>query len=389
MDPDAEPQPEELRELRILVLHNRDFETEPDAAAEPGLEDRPRDLEMVSRADVANVAQTITRALVTRGHFVEVQGIDREDIGDLIVQLRKDPPDLVFNLCETLLGEARHEAFLPALLDLLDVPYTGSGALCLSLCTRKYKTHQILRAASIPTPMATLLPAEPRPRAEDLLAVQGIGYPLFLKLAHGDGSIGISSHSIVHNDESFIRQVESLRERYGQPILAEHYIEGREIYSAMLGNAPRRLLPLWEIDFSGLPPDMPHIVSETAKWDPTAIDYKQMRSDAAAPLPAAIKARIEEVATRTFSALDLWDYGRCDIRLSGNGTPYVIDVNPNCDLSDTAGFTRTCALAGLAYEQVIEEIALSALQRNAHVHAQRKGAASDSPRPPKRSATAA
>jgi D-alanine-D-alanine ligase len=393
MDLDAESEPADLRELRILVLHNRDFDSDepPDPESKEG--DNPRDLEQVSRADVANAAQNVARALVARGHFVEIQGIDSDDTGELIARLRQDQPDLVFNMCESLAGESRHEAFVPALLDVLGISYTGSGALCIGLCNQKFLINQVLHSASIPTPMAALLPAAPRPRTEDLVSAQAIGYPLCLKLASGSGSLGISNKSVVGNDEDFIHQIEFLRDRYRVPLIAERFVEGRELCAAVLGNAPRRLLPLREIDLSGLPSDMPRILNERSKWDPASTEYQATPSMAAAPMPKALQARIEEVATRTFAALDLWDYGRCDIRLSSHGIPYVIDVNPNCDLSDSAGYARAGLLAGFSYDRLIEQIAFAAIKRNAHVHAQRQGAPSGAfnhpPRPSKRSATAA
>src|SRR5262249_38087140 len=114
------------RELRILVLHNKDFDTSEGAAA--------NDPDVVSRADVANAARDVARALVARGHFVEVHGIDSGDLGALLERLRADRPDLVFNLCESLGTDARHEIVVPSLLDLMQIPYTGSGPATLCLC---------------------------------------------------------------------------------------------------------------------------------------------------------------------------------------------------------------------------------------------------------------
>lgn len=362
MDPDAEPQPQNLRELRILVLHNSDF----DGESSRGLsEDAPfSDMRQVARADVAHAAQHVARALAARGHFALVQGIDRDEISDFVRRLRQDPPDLVYNLVESLAGEDRHQTVIPSLLELLEIPYTGSGPLCLGTCVNKHQTKQLLSAASVPTPRGTLLPAMPRPRAEDLTAIQSIGYPLFLKLALEDGSIGISNASIVQNDDEFLTQLEHLRSRYRQPILAEQFIDGRELYVALLGSTTPRILPLQEMDFSKLASDQPRIVSQDSKWNQQAKEYHAITSVAAAHMPASVRARIEEVAQRAFASLDVWDYGRCDIRLSKSGTPYVIDVNPNCDLSDGAGYSRAGALAGLSYDRLIEEIALSALQRS-------------------------
>lgn len=361
MDPSPESEQTAWHELRILVLHNKDF----DATA------ADRDPDVVSRADVANAARDVARALVARGHFVEVQGIDSSDVGDLLDRLRADRPDLVFNLCESLSTDARHEIVVPSLLDLMQIPYTGSGPATLCLCLRKYQTKLLLRAAGIPTPPAALLPAAPQRRAVDLAAVSGIGYPLFVKLEREDGSLGISHSSVVRTDEQLLTQVNQLRERYAQPVLVEKFIHGRELNVPMLGNAPRSILPLQEIDFSLMPTDLPRIVSYEGKWNPQSVSYKGSMSMRAQAMPSAVQARVEQVAQQCFEVLEVSDYGRCDMRLDEDGTPYVIEMNPNCDLSETAGYSKAGHHANLSYDQLIEKIAIAALERNAHVIANR------------------
>jgi len=365
----AEPALVSDRELRILLLHNRDF----DAAPPVGTENTIEDLVRLSRADVLNAAQSIAKALAAHGHFVEVHGVDRQDLGPLLDQMQRDPPDLVFNMVESLAGEDRHAALMSALLDLARVPYTGSPELTLALCCDKFRTKQILRAASVATPVGALLPAQPRPRAEDLAAIEGIGYPLFLKLAELDGSVGVTNSSLVRNDEEFLIQLEYLRERFKEAVLAERFIDGREIYVSMIGNQPTRLLPMQELDFSRMPSDLPHIVNENAKWNAGSREYQSVQSIGAGPMPAAVQKRVLEAAARSFALLGVRDYGRCDMRLANDGTPYVIDVNPNCDLTDDAGFARAGRLAGLSYDRLIEQIAIAAYQRKLHAQAQRTG----------------
>lgn len=363
MDPEDRFVPSDLpaRELRVLVLHNRDFEQ---TQAEGGNSAWSADAQ--ARADVANVARSVARALAARGHFAEVQGIDRDDIPDLLLRLQKDPPDLIFNLVESLLSDDRHAATIPMLLDLHGIPYTGSGAWNINVTLRKQVMAPLLRSAGIQTPLSVLLPASPRSRSEDLAAVQAIGYPLFLKLAESSGSIGVSYRSVVGTDEELLRQVDFLRQTYGEPILAERFIAGREIYVSLLGNAPQQIFPLQEIDFSKLPAGTPHIVTEDAKWQTSSADYHAVSSVAIGPIHPTVKARIEEMVRRAFALLEVRDYARCDVRLSENGTPYIIDMNGNCDLSEDAGYARAATLAGLSYEQLIEQIALTALQRTEH-----------------------
>ena len=349
-----------LHERRILVLHNRDFEASGDAA----------DPDVISRADVESSARDVARALCSRGHFVEVQGIDSDDIHDLIKQLRQDPPDLVFNLIESLGADARHEILVPSLLDLLGVPYTGSPPLTLGLCGRKQHTKQILTGAGIPTPRSAVLPAQPQPRATDLQAVAHLRYPLFVKLAQEDASLGISAASIVGSDDELIRQVAALRDKYRQLLLVEEFIAGRELHVALLGSSPMRTLPVQELDFSTLPPGLPHIITYDSKWNRSSVEY-QTRTEPVGPLPKGLLEHIEQLAHRCFRSLEVSDYGRCDIRLAADGTPYVIDVNPNCDLADGAGYARAGLLGGLSYDLLIEQIAISALTRNAHARAHR------------------
>lgn len=359
MDPGDQFVPTNLpaRELRVLVLHNRDFELAQDDLGSADVQ---------ARADVANVARSVARALAARGHFAEVQGIDRDDLADLLLRLRQDPPDLIFNLVESLRSEDRHAAAVPTLLDLYQVPYTGCGALNFSLTLRKHVMVPLLRSAGITTPLSALLPPNPRPRSEDLAAVQAIGYPLFLKLAEASGSIGVSYRSVVQTDEELLRQLDYLRNTYRAPVLAERFIAGRELYVSMLGNEPPQLLPLQEIDFSKLPPGTPHVVTEDAKWQTLSPDYAAVTSVAVGPIHPTVKARVEDMVRRAFALLDVRDYARCDVRLSEDGTPHIIDVNGNCDLSEDAGYARAAALAGLSYDQLIEQIALSALQRTEH-----------------------
>lgn len=377
---DDNAEPADLRELRILVLHHSDFDGE-------ALPDEELNLQELLRAEAATTAENVSRGLVSRGHFVEVQAIGADDLGDLSTQLRQDPPDLVFNLCESLGGDARHQVLVPSLLELLGVPYTGSGSLCLGLCLHKFQTKQMLRAASIPTPPSMMMPLAGSSVAEELAAAENIGYPLILKLEQTDGSVGISDASIIHNDEAFLRQLSHLRRRYRQPILAERYIAGREIYVSMLGNAPLQILPMQEVDFSQLPSHLAPIVGQSAKWEPSSPEYQGTSAVELGPMPGAVRSRVEAMARQAFSVLGVSDYGRCDIRLSANGTPYVIDVNANCALADGAGFARSAALAGLTYDQLVEQIAIAALKRSAQRRA--RPDADDTVRAVRRSASAA
>jgi len=340
-------------EQRILVLHNADFGEISDG--DPTFE---------SRADVVNQAHDVARALVTHGHFVDVMGVDRDDLGELTERLRDDPPDLVFNLVESLAQVDQNHVVAPALLELFGVPFTGPGTLAMAMCANKQRTKQILKAEGIPTPRWSVIEALFRSRVADLAAVNGagVGYPAIVKLLSEDGSQGISPASVVFDDEALGRQLRAMRDQFpGRRLLVEQYIDGRELSVAFLDD---KLLPITEMDLTQIPSGQPRIVTYEGKWIKDSEAYKNTKpSTAAVDLPQALSDRIYSVARSSFAALGVVDFGRVDLRLSNDGTPYVLELNPNCDLSDGAGFSRAALAAGLPYDQVIETIATAARER--------------------------
>jgi D-alanine-D-alanine ligase len=335
--------------LRVLVVHNRDFEH---SQADP---------ENGSREDVRGTAEDVAGALARGGFVVDVLGVD-EDLSAAMSAIGAFAPGAVFNLCESLSGDARFEPLLPLLLERAGIAYTGSPPLTLGLALHKQKAKALLRGAGVPTPDAVCL------TAPDVSAV-ALPFPLIVKPSREDASVGISSQSVVHERADLERQVGAVITRYRQPALVERYIEGREIYVSMLGRRDGGidLLPLHEIDFSEMPAGRPRIVSFAAKWDESSVEYRGTKPVPCAGLPDDAAERIAAVARAGFAAMELRDYGRLDLRLAADGTPYVIDVNPNCDLSeDAGGFARAGRAAGLGYDELIRRIADLALQRRTH-----------------------
>lgn len=357
MDPLSDTHKPILHELRILVLHNQDFSVSPE-------EDVPFDL--LSRADVLHVAQDIGRALAARGHFVEIQAVDRDDLPNLYNRLKADPPDLVFNLCESLGGDDRNEIVLPALLDLLKIPYTGSGPMALGITLRKEYTQSLLKSLGISVPNYAILGALAGSPEQDLQVVQkqGLHFPLMVKPTRENASVGIDENSVVFDNKALLLQIDRLRRQYNQPILIEQYIEGKEINVSLLGNHPPQVLPLHEMDFSQMPDGYLPIISYSGKWNKASPEYLGSTSKLATDLPPVLLQKVYRAAISVFQALELADYARCDFRVSQEGEPYLIDVNANCDLAKDAGFTKAAAQANLTYEQMIEQIAFFALSRS-------------------------
>ena len=332
----------------ILILHNRDFDRSFGAD----------DPELASRADVENAARDIGRALTSRGYDVATLPLpaDPAAIAAVVVEVIARAPDLVFNLCESLAGDARHEAVLPSLFELCGVRYTGSGPLALATALRKDRTKAILRAHAVPTPAGVVsldgtLPAELPP------------FPVIVKPAREDASTGIWLRSVVDNARDLGDRVREVHARYRQPVIIESFVPGRELYVSLVGNGVAPLaLPMHEVDFSDMPAGAPHIVTYDGKWDPSSPEYKGTRS-IEAHVPSAVRERCASAARAAFAALELRDYARVDLRLAADGTPYVIDVNPNCDLSDGAGVSRAASFGGIDYADLIERVVAAALAR--------------------------
>lgn len=329
---------------RIVVIYNRDFE-----GAEADPENRARE-------DVKNVADHLAERLAARGFSVTALGVD-DDVSAALEDVRASEPDVVFNLCESICGDSRFEPLLPMLMEKEGIAFTGSGPLPLTLALHKHKAKEVLRARGVPTPGAALLV-----RADETPALP---FPLIVKPSREDASVGIYSESVVATPAALAARAAHVISQYRQPALVEEYIEGREIYVSLLGRAdgPPEALPLYEIDFADLPPDRPRIVSFEGKWVEGSVEYAGTK-----PVPCRLApgeaARVIDAARGAFEALELRDYGRVDIRLASDGTPYVIDVNPNCDLSHEAGgFCRAARAAGLTYDDVVLRILELALAR--------------------------
>ena len=333
---------------RVLVVHNRDFES---ARADP---------DNVSREDIRETAGAVVDVLARAGFGVDAYAVD-DDVLGAAADIDGFEPDAVFNLCESLGGDNSFEPLLPLLLERGGIAYTGSPPLTLGLALNKHKAKDVLRGAGVPTPAAMTLVSP------DVSAVT-LPFPLIVKPAREDASVGISSESVVHDRAALERQVTVVLARYRQPALVERYIEGREIYVSMLArpDGEPQTLPLYEIDFSAMPADRPRIVSFEGKWIESSPEFDGTKPVPCGELPAGVGASIAKVAETAFAAMELRDYGRLDLRLADDGTPYVIDVNPNCDLSETAGFARAGRAAGLGYDDLIRRIAELALSRRSH-----------------------
>jgi D-alanine-D-alanine ligase len=281
---------------------------------------------------------------------------------DLVLALYRMAPRFVWNLCEEIQGNTDLEMCVAGLLELMNIPYTGSGPLALGVALNKYRVKQILRASGIPVPRGYLCAVGQRVKPRALPR-----FPVIVKPVHEDASLGINSNSVCRNLDQLDRQVAYIHGVYRQDALVDEFLDGREFNVGVLVGQEAQVLPISEIDFSRMPEHEPRIVSYRAKWDEDSVVCQCTVPICPADLPARLENRIRQIALRACKAIECRDYVRVDMRTDARGNIYVLEVNPNPDLSPQAGFVRAARVAGLSYTDLVANITQSALERGSKV----------------------
>lgn len=310
----------------------------------------------MSEVGVVEEMDDIKEALNSIGYKTTTFNVD-SDVVRLIEYLRTDRPDVIFNIVECVENQSIHEMHVAGIYELLKIPYTGAGPMALGLALNKPRVKELLTYHGIRTPKFKAFgPA-------DKVTPGDLAFPLIVKPSREDASVGIDDRSVVKSAAELRRQVQYVIAEFDQPALAEEYIDGRELNVALLGSRDPVVLPISEIDFSGLTSEMHRIVSYEAKWIPGTVAYQGTRGVCPAPLPARLEQEIRSTALRCFRLIGCRDYARVDFRLTAAGVPYVLEVNPNPDISRDAGFARSTGAYGLAYPEAIGKIVESVLER--------------------------
>jgi D-alanine-D-alanine ligase len=296
-------------------------------------------------------------ALTSAGHQVSVMTA-HNDVPKLIAGLRRRKPDLVFNLLEQFGDGMLGLVEATALLDLLNIPYTGSGPGELFLQEDKALTKKLLAYEKVNCPDFAVF----SPHAE-LETGGNLRMPLFVKPLRMDASFGIdASTSLVATTADLMKQVQSIHEKFHDSALCEQYIEGREFYVGVLGNAQPQAFPPVEIDFSGMPDGAPHVMDSKAKFAEGTPEFEGTKP-VVPELEPELRARLQEVALTSYRALRIRDYGRIDLRLTEAGDIYVIEVNANCYLEQDSEYALSARAMGLEYNDLISKIVELALER--------------------------
>ncbi len=299
--------------------------------------------------------EEIFEALGALGHEPSYLVVDGDDPSLLAVARCK--ADLLFNLTESYAGDDTKDMNLAAYLDLLDKPYTGAGPHGLYLAQDKSLAKKVFAFHKIRTPFFAVSYKGRLDHAHD------IEFPLIVKPLSEDGSIGIQASSVVESVKELMEKIHYIHEQFDSPALIEEYIEGREIYAAVLGTAKPEALPLVELDLSRLPNGTPHIASEEVKWEKESEVYRRTRSRPVEDLEEKLIEKIQAKAIAAYRALELRDYGRIDLRVTPKGEVYVLEANPNPWLSSGAEFAMAARKSGRTYNEMMRDIVDLAMAR--------------------------
>jgi D-alanine-D-alanine ligase len=281
-------------------------------------------------------------------------------IQDLTKLRERGKLDFVFNLCdEGYDNDARRELNVPALLEMLHIPYTGSGPQCLAYCYDKSLIRGIANEMDIPVAHAFFI------KPEDKIFELPFDFPAIVKPNFGDSSFGITQRSVTNTIEEMVAAITEIRERFGydKPILVEQFLLGKDLSVGIIGNYPEpyTVLPVIEEDYSVLPPDLPHISGYEAKWMPDS-PYWGLKS-IPANLPEDTEKSIIECCLKLMERLDINDYCRFDWRLDRKGRPRLLEVNPNPGWCWDGHLAKMAAIAQIPYSEMLGTIIQAAEQR--------------------------
>jgi D-alanine-D-alanine ligase len=336
-----------MRRLRVLVLMHPDF--------------MPPDSTDGYTAQEINVWKTefdVVSTLRAAGHDVRPLGV-QEEIKPVREAIESFKPHIVFTLLEEFHNQSVYDQHIASYLELMKIPYTGCNPRGLILARGKDLSKTLVHHRRIAVPAFAVFPMRRKVKRPPRLAL-----PLIVKSLSEDGSFGISQASIVDTDEQLAERVAFVHERLGTAAIAEQYIEGRELYVAVLGNNRLRALPVWELKFGSMGGQgARQIATEKAKHDPGYQERVGIEDGPAKNLAPEISARLQRTAKRIYRTLKLDGYARIDFRLSADGTPYFIEANPNPEIAKSQEFATAARHDGLDYPDLLHRILALGISR--------------------------
>lgn len=343
---------------RPVIVYNNDWEARVDAADAPPT--------LAADAEVLETALAVRAALATFGVEATLDKV-ADDVGLVLARLKAHGATVVVNLVESLGGLGSREPEFPAALEAAGLPYTGNGPAALRAAQAKDVARQALLAAGVPVPRGLVvwgpddLPAPSK--VEGDLDAAGVSFPLFVKPARVDGSIGIDQRSRVRSRAELRERLAFLAASLPGPFLVEEYLPGTEINVSIFPDPFDGLVSATTLDFSAFGAGLVPVVTYDCKWTPGSPEYVAGSVKAEGRVAPELLARATDTARRAFLALGATSYGRVDLRADAAGVPRVMDVNTNPDVHPDSGFVKTLGYAGLDYPEVARRILEGAFRK--------------------------
>ncbi len=297
----------------------------------------------------------VTSTLRDMGHDVRIVGV-HDDLTVIRGAVEEWKPHIAFNMLEGFHEVGAFDHNVVSYLELLRVPYTGCNPRGLMLARDKALSKTLMSYHRVPVPEFMVVHVGRKVRRPKRLQ-----FPLFVKSLTQEASIGISQASVVEDDEKLQERVKFIHTSIGTDAIVERYIDGRELYVGILGNQRLQVFPVWELHMTKMPEDAHRIATERVKWSYKYQTKYGIKSEAA-QLPPETALRLQHLARRVYRTLDLSGYARIDLRMEESGKVYVLEANPNPQLSWGEEFSEGAEGAGLSYEAMLQRILNAGLQ---------------------------
>lgn len=291
------------------------------------------------------------------GHEVRPLGV-QDELNPIRVAAEEWKPDVVFNLLEEFFGISDFDSHVVSYLELLKLPYTGCNPRGLFLARSKVITKKIAAYHRVRVPEFFVVP-----RGRRIVRPKRLRFPLFVKSATEESSLGISQASIVDSDERLAERVRFVHDSLGTEALVEEYIEGRELYVAAIGNERIRTLPVWELDFGRLVETGEPIATARVKHSLEYQKKHQIDARRAEGLEPGVVRALDRTTRRVYRMLELDGYARVDYRLTPAGALYLLEANPNPEIAEKEEFASAALAARIPYRQLIQRLVSLALAR--------------------------
>lgn len=328
-----------MKSLRILALMHKDLVPPESVEGLPYKQVQPYKTEY-----------DILAALEELGHEVRSLGV-HDDLSVLRAALTEFKPHLTFNILEEFHDVSLYGQAVISYLELMRAPYSGCNPRGLMLAHDKPLAKKILMYHSIRTPRFAVVPL-----GGHIKRPARLGFPLIVKSAVEDASLGISKASVVKSDEKLQERIKFMHDQFGTDVMIEEFIPGRELYVGVIGNQRLKVLPIWEMSFDKWEEGAPRLATSRVKWDPHYQEEKGITTGPAQDLDAATEREIVRVCKSAYRALGLSGYARMDLRLGEDGHVYLIEPNANPDLASDEDFARSAEAAGITYDELIDRI---------------------------------